>query len=136
MRAAKLIKFAYVSFGICVFAFFFGQLPATCKCDVSGLIPQWLPPGKMFWAVVTTLAFPFASIALLTGRLALLAARLLTLMIVGFQFLVWLPAPFTKPFSDQRINWAGNAENLAIAAAAWIVADLLSQKNAGTATFE
>jgi hypothetical protein len=128
LYSARITRFAYIAFGVCVFAFLFGHLPATCKCDVRHLIPGWLPPGKMFWAVTTTLAFPLASIALLSGRLALLAARLLTAMIVGIGLLVWLPAPFTKPFSDQHINWAGNPQNLAIGAAAWIVADLLSQR--------
>jgi uncharacterized membrane protein YphA (DoxX/SURF4 family) len=128
LQAATITRFAYIAFGICVFAFFFGQFPATCKCDVRGLIPAWLPPGKMFWAVATTLAFPLASIALLSGRMALLASRLLTAMIMGFGVLVWLPAPFMHPFADQHINWAGNAENLAIGGAAWIVADLLSRK--------
>jgi uncharacterized membrane protein YphA (DoxX/SURF4 family) len=128
-RAAAIGRFAYLSFSICVFAFFFGQLPATCKCDVRGLIPIWLLPGKTFWAVATTLAFPFASFALLGGRWALLASRLLTLMIVAFGVIVWLPAPFTHPFDDPHTNWAGNAENLAIAGAAWIVADFLSRSH-------
>jgi hypothetical protein len=40
-------------------------------------------------------------------------------------FLVWLPAPFADP--HKLINWAGNAQNLAITGAAWIVADYLLQ---------
>jgi hypothetical protein len=48
---------------------------------------------------------------------------MLTAMIIGFQFLVWLPAPFTDP--HKLISWAGNAQNLAMAGAAWIVADYL-----------
>jgi hypothetical protein len=45
-------------------------------------------------------------------------------MLIGFGLLVWLPAPFADP--HKLINWAGNAENLAIAGAAWIVADFLA----------
>jgi hypothetical protein len=44
-------------------------------------------------------------------------------MIVGFQLLVWLPAPFANPHA--LISWAGNAQNLAIAGASWIVMDYL-----------
>ena len=70
---------------------------------------------------MTTIAFALAAIALLPGRSALLAARLLVAMIGGFQLLVWLPGPFAD--LHLLINWAGNAENLSIAGAAWIVAE-------------
>lgn len=122
-RAARISRFGYLSFGVCVVSFVFGQLPLA---GTAHLVPKWLPPSRMFWAATTTVAFALAAIALLTGRFALLAARLTTAMIMGFGLLVWLPAPFTKPFADQHINLAGNAENLAIAGAAWIVADYLS----------
>jgi hypothetical protein len=79
----------------------------------------------MFWAVTTTIGFALAAIALLSGRSALLASRFLKAMIIGFGLLVWLPAPFADP--HQLINWAGNAQNLAITGAAWIVTDFLSQ---------
>ena len=46
-------------------------------------------------------------------------------MIVGFGLLIWLPAAFADP--HKLINWAGNAQNLAITGATWIVADFLSQ---------
>jgi hypothetical protein len=46
-------------------------------------------------------------------------------MIVGFGLLVWLPAPFADP--HKQMNWAGNAENLAIAGSAWVVADFLGR---------
>jgi hypothetical protein len=59
------------------------------------------------------------------------ASRLLTLMIVLFGVLVWLPAPFAHPHSF--IAWAGNVENLAIAGAAWIVSDYLSRRVAAKA---
>ena len=57
---------------------------------------------------------------------ALLASRLLTVMLIGFGLLVWLPAPFADP--HKLINWAGNAQNLAITGAAWVVADYLRGK--------
>jgi uncharacterized membrane protein YphA (DoxX/SURF4 family) len=79
----------------------------------------------MFWAITTTIALALAAIAMLSGRSALLASRLLTTMLIGFGLLVWLPAPFADP--HKLINWAGNAQNLAITGAAWIVADFLSQ---------
>lgn len=125
-RWRKLARVGYICFGLSVISFTLEQifyLSAT-----ADFVPKWIPPGQMFWAVVTTIAFALAAVALITGRSALLASQLLTLMIVGFGLLIWLPAPFSD--SHQMINWAGNAQNLAIAGAAWIVMDFLSQNRA------
>jgi uncharacterized membrane protein YphA (DoxX/SURF4 family) len=130
-RNAKLARMGYFFFAICVVSFTLAQI--IYFRDTADFVPKWIPPGQVFWAVMTTIAFALATIALFSGWAALLASRLLTAMIIGFGLLIWLPAPFTKPFADSYINWAGNAENLAIAAAAWIVADYLSQKRSASA---
>jgi uncharacterized membrane protein YphA (DoxX/SURF4 family) len=122
-RSAKLARLGYIFFGICVISFTLEQL--IYLSGTAEFVPKWIPPSQMFWAVVTTIAFALAAIALLSGRSALLAARLTTAMIIGFGLFVWLPAPFANP--HQQISWAGNAQNLAIAGAVWIVADYLSQ---------
>jgi uncharacterized membrane protein YphA (DoxX/SURF4 family) len=122
-RAPMLARAGYICFGICVVSFTLEQL--FYLSGTAGFVPKWIPPGQMFWAIATTIAFALAAIALLSGRSALLASRLLTAMIVGFGLLIWLPAAFADP--HKLINWAGNAQNLAITGAAWIVADFLSQ---------
>jgi uncharacterized membrane protein YphA (DoxX/SURF4 family) len=94
----------------------------------AAFVPKWIPPGQMFWAIATTIFFALAAIALFSGRSALLASRLLVAMLVGFALLVWLPAPFADP--HKLISWAGNAQNLAITGAAWIVTDYLSRGRA------
>lgn len=130
-RAAKTARIGYICFGICVVSFTLEQL--FYLSGTAHFVPKWIPPGQMFWAVTTTIALALAAIALLSGRCALLASRLLTVMLIGFGLLVWLPAPFADP--HKLINWAGNAQNLAITGAAWIVADFLSQnRSASTAT--
>jgi uncharacterized membrane protein YphA (DoxX/SURF4 family) len=127
-RGATAARIGYICFSICVVSFTLEQL--FYLSGTAEFVPKWIPPGQMFWAITTTIAFALAAIALLSGRSALLASRLLTAMIIGFGLLVWLPAPFTDP--HKLINWAGNAENLAIAGAAWIVADFLSTRIAHT----
>ena len=117
-------RLGYIFFGICVVSFTLEQL--VYLSGTVSFVPKWIPPGQMFWAIVTTIAFALAAIALLSGRSALLAARLTTAMLIGFGLLVWLPAPFADP--HKMINWAGNAQNLATTGAAWIVADFLSQE--------
>lgn len=124
-RADGAARIGYIFFGICVVSFTMEQL--VYLSGTAQFVPKWIPPGQMFWAIVTTIAFALAAIALLSGRSALLASRLLTAMLVGFGLLVWLPAPFADP--HKLINWAGNAQNLAITGAAWIVTDFLSQKH-------
>jgi len=128
-RAAKAARIAYIFFGICVVSFTLEQL--VYLSGTAAFVPKWIPPGRMFWAITTTIAFALAAIALLSGRSALLASRLLTLMIIGFGLLVWLPALFADP--HKLFNWAGNAQNLAIVGAAWIVADFLN-RNRSTST--
>jgi uncharacterized membrane protein YphA (DoxX/SURF4 family) len=124
-RTAKLARTGYIFFGVCVVSFTLEQL--FYLSGTASFVPKWIPPGQMFWAVTTTVALALAAVALLSGRSALLASRLLTAMLIGFGLLVWLPAPFVDP--HKLINWAGNAENLAITGAAWIVADFLASKS-------
>lgn len=127
-RAATLARVGYICFGLCVVSFTLEQF--FYLSGTASFVPKWIPPGQMFWAVTTTIALSLAAVALLSGVGALLASRLLTVMLVGFGLLVWLPAPFTDP--HKMINWAGNAQNLAITGAAWIVTDYLIQKRSAS----
>jgi hypothetical protein len=123
-RTAGLAQIGYYSFGICVVSFTLEQL--FYLSETASLVPKWIPPGQMFWAIATTAAFALAAIALLTGFMARLASRLTTAMIVGFGSLVWLPALFADPHSF--MNWSETAETVGIAASAWIVADFLGRR--------
>ncbi len=109
--------------GICSASFTLEQ--AVYLGATAHLVPKWLPPSQMFWAVATTVLFALAAVALLTNRLALLAARLLTMMLVTFGLLVWVPLLRSDPHS--YTNWSENTETFAIAGAAWILADLLGE---------
>ncbi len=109
--------------GICTFSFALEQafyLDAT-----AGFVPRWFPPSPMFWAVTTTVFFALAAVALLTNRMALLAARLLTLMLVLFGLVVWVPLVLSDPHN--HTNWSEITETFAIAGATWILADLLGE---------
>ena len=129
-RTARLARIGYVFFSICVVSFTLEQL--FYLSGTAEFVPKWISPGQMFWAITTTIAFALAATALLSGWLALLASRLTTAMIIGFGLLVWLPRLFTDP--HKLINWAGNAQNLAIAGAAWIVADFLDRVRSAAKT--
>jgi hypothetical protein len=112
-----------ILFGICVASFTLEQgiyLAAT-----ASLVPKWIPPGQMIWAVTTTVFFALAALALLANRMALLAARLLTAMVVSFGLIVWVPLVLSD--LHNHTNWSEIAETFAIAGAAWILADLLGE---------
>jgi putative oxidoreductase len=112
-----------ILFGICTASFTLEQ--AFYLHATANLVPKWLPPNQMVWAVVTTVLFALAAVALLTNRMALLATCLLTLMLVIFGVLVWVPLLLSGPHN--HTNWSETAETFAIAGAAWILADLLGE---------
>jgi hypothetical protein len=116
-----LNRIGRVLLGICAASFTLEQ--AIYLDATTHLVPKWVPPSQMFWAVATTVSFALAALALLTNRMALLASRLLTMMIVSFGLLVWVPLVLSDPHS--HTNWSENAETFAIAGATWILADLL-----------
>ena len=121
-----LNRIGRILFGICVASFTLEQ--AIYIRATATLVPKWLPPSQMFWAVTTTVLFALAAVALLTNRMALLATRLLTMMLLIFGLLVWVPLLLSDPRS--HTNWSETVETFAIAGAAWILADLLGEARA------
>jgi uncharacterized membrane protein YphA (DoxX/SURF4 family) len=128
-RSARAVRTAQIGgflFGICVFSFGLGHLSALPQ--TADMVPKWIPPGPYFWAAATGIAFLLASGAILSGVLAVLASRLVTLMLVIFGAFIWVPALFGH-FLEHTV-WGGNAINLAIVGAAWIVADSVASRHA------
>jgi uncharacterized membrane protein YphA (DoxX/SURF4 family) len=119
---ARRRSFFMLLFGICPISF--GIVHIKDMPGLLGAIPAWLPPSQMFWAYATTLGFFASAVAILTGILAPLAARLLTAEIVVFELLFWIPNVTAAP--GNHFNWAGNAISIAIAGASWVVADSIS----------
>jgi uncharacterized membrane protein YphA (DoxX/SURF4 family) len=129
-RTSRLAQIGYYSFGICVVSFALEQL--FYLSNTASLVPKWIPPGQMFWAIATTVAFGLAAIALLTGFMARLASRLNAAMLVGFGLLVWLPLLIADPHT--LTNWTESVDTLGIAGSAWIVADFLGQRRSTAAS--
>ena len=113
------------------FARIYGVCPVSFGLDhivyfslVVSFIPKWIPPGQHFWAIVTTTCFLLAAAAILTGIFAGLASRLLTIMILGFELLIWIPVLVAAP--KLHYNWSANAISIALTGAAWVIADVLN----------
>jgi len=56
-RSAQI---GYYSFAICIVSFALEQL--FYLSETASLVPKWIPPGQMFWAMATTAAFALAAI--------------------------------------------------------------------------
>jgi uncharacterized membrane protein YphA (DoxX/SURF4 family) len=89
-----------------------------------------MPQGQEFWVIVTGISFVLAGLAILSGIRDVLAARLLALLFLMFNVLA-LPQFI---FADHKGHaaWGGNAFNLALVAAAWILADSLASRPKGS----
>lgn len=121
-RPETINRTGRVLLSICAASFALEQ--AFYLNPTAQLVPKWIPPSQKFWALATTVLFGLAAVALITNRLALLTSRLLTIMIVAFGLLVWVPLVVSNPHNPT--NWSEIAETFEIAGATWILADLLS----------
>lgn len=119
-RALAFGRVARLGLGVCAISFTLGQI--LLPRETANLVPRWIPPNQMFWAVVTTIAFALAAIAMLINRQARLAMRLMALMLALFGVLVWVPLLIAHP--EAHFNWSEFGLNFLITGAAWMVADL------------
>ena len=121
-RAVVFGRVARLGLGVCTISFTLAQL--VYLRFTAALVPKWIPPSQMFWAILTTIAFALAAIAILINRQARLATRLMTLMLALFGVLVWIPRLIAHP--KAHLNWSEFVLTTLITGAAWMVADLRS----------
>jgi hypothetical protein len=111
-------------FGLCPVFFGLGNL--TAIQTVVPMIPKWMPFGATFWAVLTGIAFVMAGLAIISGVLDVLGAKLLGTMLLVFSALALTPLVFTAP--RDHVSWGANAFNLTVVGAARIMADWLGDR--------
>ncbi len=124
-NAARVVLFgrlARLGLGVCAISFALGQ--ALLLRDTAHLVPKWVPPSQMFWAILTTFAFGLAAVAILINRQARLAMRLMALMLALFGAMVWIPQVIAHP--KAHFNWSECALTFLVTGAAWVVAELKS----------
>ena len=119
-------KAARIAFGIC--AILFALAHVLGLKPTAAMVPAWIPGGGVFWALATGMAHLAVGLSLLANRLAVPATRLGALMYVCFALFAWLPGAATHP--TEWLRWAGGGISLCMAAALWLVGDLLSSRNA------
>ena len=108
-------------FGLCLMSM--GIVHLDALEPTADMVPSWLPLGGTFWAVATGIAFLVLGLAIIFKIRARLAAFVATTMLCSFALLVWLPRVVAHP--ERQNSWGGTAITLAVAGAAWMVADTL-----------
>lgn len=85
-------------------------------------VPHWVP-FSLFGVVLTGIAFLLAGSAIISGIRDVLAARMLALMLLLFEFMVEIPPVFAHPHSQEA--WGGAVYNLTAIGACWIFAEFV-----------
>jgi len=121
-RAVVFSRLARLGLGVCAISFTLGQ--ALLLRDTAHLVPKWIPPSQMFWAILTTIAFALAAIAILINRPARLAMRMMALMLAVFGVLVWIPRLVAHP--QAHFNWSEFVLTFLVTGATWMVSEQTS----------
>jgi uncharacterized membrane protein YphA (DoxX/SURF4 family) len=118
----SLSRVARLGFGIATVSFTLTQI--IYLRFTAAAVPRWIPPNQKFWAILTTVAFGLAALAILFDLRARLALRLMAVMTGLFGALVWIPVLVAHP--KEHSNWSEFALTLLITGAAWLVSELRS----------
>ena len=121
-KAVVFSRFARLGLGVSAISFALGQV--LLLRETAQLVPTWIPFSHMFWAILTTIAFAFAAIAILINHRARLAIHLMALMLVLFGLLVWVPHVVARP--QAHFMWSECLLTFLAAGAAGVVGDLRS----------
>ena len=88
----------------------------------ASIVPHWMSFGY-FWAALTGIAFILAGCAICSGKMDVLALRLLAVMLLLFEGLVEIPPIFTRLHNEA--TWGAAVYNVTAIGACLIFAEFL-----------
>jgi len=103
----------------------FGLLHLVGIRVFATIVPHWMRFGY-FWAGLTGIAFVLAGLAICSGKMDVLAARLLALMLLLFEGLVEIPPIFVRLHNQP--TWGAAVYNLTAIGACLIFAEFLTSR--------
>jgi uncharacterized membrane protein len=118
---ARALRGMRIGYGLC--AIIFGLSHYVYADITASMVPEWLPE-RHFWAYLTGTGHLAAGLALVSGMMARLAARMFGLMMGSFVLLVHLPDTFAYP--GQHAAWTIQFVALTLAGGAWLVGGVLA----------
>jgi uncharacterized membrane protein len=118
------VTIARIVFGVCSILFAFSHFMGLQIA--ARMVPPWIPGGQVFWALATGVGHLAVGLSLIADRVATPATRLGALMYVCFALFVWFTGAVAHP--TEWLRWSGVAISLCMAAALWLVGDLLAAR--------
>jgi uncharacterized membrane protein YphA (DoxX/SURF4 family) len=112
--SGTLATSARIIAGLCAISF--GSTHLVYAPQTADFVPAWIPPGKMFWAYFTGVAYIAAGAALVSRIQARLAATLTAAMMGTFVVLLHIPRVIAHPTSQFELTMLAVASALTGAA--------------------
>lgn len=110
----------------------FGSFHFMRGSAMAGMVPI---PGGVFWVYLTGIALVAASLAIMSGKKAVLAAQLLGLMLLIFAVGIHLMGVLNAPdAAAQQASMSNLLKDTALAGAAWFMSGHLAPAEATEAT--
>lgn len=106
----------------------FGLMHFLSGPEMAGMVPSFIP-GGVFWVYLTGLALLAASVSIITGQQAVLATKLLALMLGIFVLTIHLPAVLSGDPTQVQNAMPQLLKDLSLAGGALVLSGVFERRN-------
>ena len=104
----------------------FGIIHFVFAESLKGIVPNWVP-GEVIWVYITGLCLLSAGVSILTKKMAILACKLLAILLTIFILTIHIPGLMTKATS--QIALVSLLKDLALIGGALTLAGVFEKKS-------